>query len=102
VNALRLGAAKKSPECLRAIEQVKSWTRERFQIPSDAPILVSELACALPGCAPLETVIAFWTETGDRHHFKIFKPVQAVAPDDLPSSWMSDALFSAGSGCPCC
>jgi nitrate reductase delta subunit len=103
VPAFRLGGFNNSPDHLEALERIKTWTRERFRIPDDAPVLVSELACTVPGCAPLETVIAFWTEDAERHHFKIFKPVQAVAPEDLPSAWLDDALFSMeGSGCECC
>ena len=25
--------------------------------------MVAEVACAVPGCPPLETVVAFWTDT---------------------------------------
>jgi nitrate reductase delta subunit len=102
--ALRLGAFKKSPEQLEAIERVKDWTREHFRLTEDVPVLVSEIACTLPDCAPLETVVAFWTETGDRHHFKIFKPVQAVVAEDVPAHWLDDGLFATanGIGCACC
>lgn len=102
-------ANKKSPEHLHALERVKVWTRERFRIPDEAPVLVSELTCNLPDCAPLETVVAFWTEDAERHHFKIFKPVQSVVPEDLPTHWIDDARFAmdgAGdpgiAGCTCC
>lgn len=77
---------------LQALERVRGWTRERFALPDDAAILVSEVACALPGCPPLETVVAFWTAADRRHHFKLFKNAQAVVPEDLPYAWMNDAL----------
>jgi hypothetical protein len=105
-----LGSFKKSPEHLDALDRVKEWTRERFTLSQDTAILVSEIACSLPGCPPLETVVAFWTE-GDkrrpqemrRHHFKIFKPVEEVVNDDLPFYWMIDALVVPdGIGCECC
>ena len=51
----------------------RAWTRARFALPEDAVILVSEIACGLPGCPPLETVVAFWTDDR-RHRFKLFKP----------------------------
>jgi hypothetical protein len=41
-------------------------------------------SCTRPDCAPLETIVTFWTEDGERNHFKIFKPMQAIVPDDLP------------------
>ena len=101
--SLRIGGFNKDPEHLIALGRVKDWTRARFKVPDEAPILVSELACTIPGCAPLETVVAFWMESGDRHHFKIFKPVKEVALEDMPLHWIDDALFSQGiEGCPCC
>ena len=94
---------RKGSDHLEAVERVKDWTRERFGLaPADA-IVVSELACALPGFPPRETVVAFWTGEGTRHHFKTFKPVADVAESDLPPAWMKSAL-AAGDGveCYCC
>jgi hypothetical protein len=98
-----LGFVKKSPDHLKALERIKEWTRARFKLPEDAAIMVTELTCTLPGCAPLETVVAFWTETDKRHHFKVFKPVEAVVEDDLPPSWLKNSLAETEIfGCPCC
>ena len=107
--AFGFNANRKTPEHLQALERVKVWTRARFGIPDEAPVLVSELTCTVPDCAPLETVVAFWTEDAERHHFKIFKPVASVMPEDLPVHWIDDSRFamdgardSAGIGCACC
>ena len=98
-----LGFIKKSPDHGLALDRVRDWTRARFKLPEDTAILVSEVACALPGCAPLETVVAFWTEGDQRHHFKVFKPVAEVVLDDFPPSWMKNALIEIeGIGCDCC
>jgi len=100
---LRLGAFKKTPEHFQAIQRVQAWTRQRFSLPEEAPVLASELTCAVPGCPPLETVIAFWTENGERRHFKVFKPVEQVVLDDLPPAWLKDSLCSIeGEGFSCC
>jgi hypothetical protein len=86
-----------------ALRRVKAWTRARFKLPEDAAVLVTEIACAVPGCPPLETVVAFWTEGEERRHFKVFKPVAEVAEEDLPPSWMKDRLVETEVfGCPCC
>src|SRR5215211_3623236 len=86
-----------------ALDRVKSWTRERFDLPEDAPVFVSEVACGVPGCPPLETVVAFWTDAGKRHHFKLFKPVNEIAEEDLPPRWMKNALVESEIfGCECC
>lgn len=97
-----LGSFRKNAEHLQALERVKEWTRERFKLPEEAVIMVSEVACALPGCPPLETVVAFWDE-GNRHHFKIFKPVQEVENDDIPYAWLKNSLVVPdGFVCDCC
>jgi nitrate reductase delta subunit len=93
---------KKSPAPHEALARVREWTRQRFTLPADATILVSEIACGLPGCPPLETVVVFWIgET--RHHFKFFKPVGEVVLDDFPPAWLGSALaVSDGFECDCC
>jgi hypothetical protein len=62
----------------------------------DATVLVSGIACSRPGCPPLETVIAFWTERQTRHHFKVFKPIDEVVLNDLPAAWLRDVLYAIG------
>ena len=92
-----------TPEQAAAFERVQAWVRERFSLQPDNAVLVSEVVCALPGCPPLETVIAFWTGNALRHHYKIFKPVQQVVPEDLPPYWMKDALAVPPDwACDCC
>jgi hypothetical protein len=84
------------------IARVQEWVRERFKLSGEAPIMVSEITCNLPGCPPLETVVAFW-ENATRHHFKIFKPVAEVTSDNLPFAWMKESLIvPEGFGCECC
>jgi nitrate reductase delta subunit len=86
------GSSRKSPERLQTLDQVKAWTRGRFGLPQEATILVAEIACALPGCPPLETVVVFWMADGKQRRFKIFKPVEEVVCEDLPPAWLKDAL----------
>src|SRR5882672_8903133 len=85
-----------------ALARVREWTRERFALAAEATILVSEIACGLPGCPPRETVVVFWIgET--RHHFKFFKPVREVVFDDFPPPWLRTALaVPDGFDCDCC
>jgi hypothetical protein len=98
-----LRSRNKRPEHVAALDRVTEWTRERFKLADDAAILVSEIACALPGCPPLETVVAFWTQGDRRHQFKLFKPVADVVADDLPPAWLKDALVAMDAiACDCC
>jgi hypothetical protein len=88
-----------------ALKQVQAWVRQQFRLPPQAVVMVTELACQLPGCPPLETVITFWDapEATIRHHYKIFKPVAQVQQDDLPPWWMKDALTALPDWvCSCC
>jgi len=84
-----------------ALDRVREWVRARFAL-ADATVFVAEVACGLPGCPPVETVIAFWFD-GRRHHYKVFKPVAEVVADDLPPRWMRSALaVSDDDECGCC
>jgi len=95
-------AVKKSPERLQVIERLAEWTRERFKLPKEATVFVSEIACPLPGCPPLETVVVFWIAE-QRYQFKLFKPVAEVVLGDLPYAWLRDALaVQEGAGWDCC
>lgn len=87
---------KRSPAQVEALERVRAWTRERFKLAEALPVVVAEVACGLPGCPPIETVVAFWTADDRRHQFKLFKPVTGVVQDDLPFAWMKDALVFTG------
>jgi len=85
-----------------AVERVRDWTRARFALADDETVMVSEVACSVPGCPPIETHLVFWTAAG-RHHFKIFKPLVAVVEDDLPPAFMKNALVALEAiDCDCC
>jgi nitrate reductase delta subunit len=93
---------RQNAELAEALTRVKEWVRTRFALPEDAAIMVSEVACNLPGCPPLETAVAFW-EGDTRHHFKMFKRASEVGYDDLPYAWMKESLIvPEGFECECC
>lgn len=93
----------KNPERLQAAERIKRWTRARFGLPEDATVSVSQIACAVPGCPPVETAIMFWDAEQKRYHFKVFKPVREVIEEDLPPGWYREALaVPEGFECDCC
>jgi hypothetical protein len=97
------GTLKPAPGLTQACAQVALWVRERFRLAPEDAVLVTEVLCGLPGCPPLETVIAFWTAADRRHHLKVFKPVAEVSCDDLPPWWMKDALVvPPGFEADCC
>ena len=93
---------KEGPGDNAALDRVRDWTRARFALADDETVMVSEVACSVPGCPPVETHLVFWTGAG-RHHFKIFKPLADVVEDDLPPAFMKNALIALeGIDCDCC
>ena len=97
-----LGFTTKSPDQAAAVVRVRGRTKARFALTEDETLMVSELACRVPGCPPIETHVVFWTAAG-RHHFKIFKPPVQVTEDDLPPAFMKNALVALeGFECDCC
>jgi hypothetical protein len=94
--------AQRRPGRADASARIRGWVRRRFTLTDETTILVAEIACAIPGCPPLETVVVFWTGAG-RHHFKVFKPVSEIAEDDLPPAFMKNAIVAVeGLDCDCC
>ena len=91
---LRIGAFKQDAENVRALERVRAWTRECLELSQGDTIIVSEVACTVPGCSPIETIIAFWIGK-KRHLFKVFKPVDQVVIEDLPPAWLKDVLYAS-------
>jgi hypothetical protein len=97
-----LGNVRKGFDDLDALDRVVDWTRGRFGLAQDAAVFVAEVACTLPGCPPLETVVVFW-DADVRHHFKVFKRLADVVEDDLPLAWLKDSLvLPDGVACECC
>jgi hypothetical protein len=95
-------SARRTPAYLAASEILKEWTRTRFSLEDDAVVFVSELSCGLPGCPPLETIVAFWSAPETRHQFKFFKKLEDVVESDLPPSWMKSALVVDPEDISCC
>ena len=97
-----LGFSTKTAGQSATTERLRDWTRTRFALAGDETVMVSQIACAVPGCPPIETHIVFWSALG-RHHYKIFKPLAAVVEDDLPPAFMKNALLALDAlDCECC
>ena len=97
-----MGFRKKNSEHFANLSRVREWTRLRFALSDATSISVSEVACRLPGCPPIETVINFWVDDC-RYHFKVFKAVADVIEDDIPPAWLMRSLVVAqGFECDCC
>jgi hypothetical protein len=98
-----LGFLKKGADHGQALDRIAAQTRARFKLGDEAVVLVAELACTLPGCPPIDTVVVFWTAQGVRHRFKIFKPALQVTEEDLPYAWLMRSLAAPeGFDLDCC
>ncbi|SON57772.1 hypothetical protein HDIA_4231 [Hartmannibacter diazotrophicus] len=95
-------AARRDPGQRDATTRIKAWTRARFALAENDTVFVSEVACGLPGCPPIETVVAFWTAPETRHAYKVFKPLASVEETDLPPAFMKTALIVGPDDFGCC
>lgn len=99
----KLGSARKNDAQRAALRQIKQWTRERFSLSEDDLAIVTEEEVRLPGVPEKQTLIVFQCADGFKRHYRIFKPAVEVVADDLPPSWMKDALITPpGFQCSCC
>lgn len=62
--------------------RIKEWVRGHFKVPDGITILVTELYCDQPGCAPVETIIAI-LEPGGRRQYKSPRPMKEVSKEDM-------------------
>ena len=69
------------PNNKREIKQVTAWVEDALPDElEDVMVMVNEMQCFEPGCAPLETVVSLLGQKS--LVFKIFKPVKEVLPED--------------------
>ena len=70
------------PNKKREIKQVTAWVEDALPDElEDVMVMVNEMQCFEPGCAPLETVVSLLGQKS--LVFKIFKPVNEVVPEDV-------------------
>lgn len=85
-----------------AARTITDWTRERFTLGKEIDVQVTEIACRLPGCPPLQTVVSWQPAQGPARRFKVFRPLSQVVRDDLPPPWMRDRLPTLDDEESCC
>ena len=77
-----------------AIDRLRQLVRIHFGLGEDDAVFVTQTECKRPGCPPLQTIIMFWSPDQTRRHFKVLKPTPEVENDDLPPTWLVEALGS--------
>lgn len=62
---------------------VKGWAAELLFAGTDAPVMVTQLACREPGCPPLETVIGLLERGRTTEHYRLHKAVRDITHADV-------------------
>lgn len=68
---------------LHAVRRIKRSLHEALELPEDALITVTQLACLEQDCAPLETVIGLLRPGMPQLQHKIHKPTDSIDSNDL-------------------
>ena len=92
-----IGKSSKRPN-LEIVRRLKRALLTVLELPDDATITVSQLACLEQGCAPLETVIGLLRPNVPQLQYKIHKATADVTAADLSliaASWGFDAKNTA-------
>jgi hypothetical protein len=63
--------------------RIKEWVRAHLNLPEDVALLVAEIYCDMPGCAPVETHVAVLREKS-RDQYRIMRPMKEVIKQDIP------------------
>ena len=77
-----IGKGTKKPN-LETVRRIKDTLREVLDLPEDAMVTVSQLACLEKDCAPLETVIGLLQAGAPQRQHKIHKGTNDVGSEDL-------------------
>jgi hypothetical protein len=63
--------------------EIKGWVRERFRLPDDLVVAVTELACREEGCPDIETVIGIMRPGEKVETLRLHKPIDQIEEDDI-------------------
>ena len=77
-----IGSASKRPN-IKAVRRIKRALLEVLELPDDAMVTVTQLACLEEDCAPLETVIGLLRTGLPQLQHKIHKATDAIDAADL-------------------
>ncbi len=68
---------------LDRVRRIKRALREALELPEDATVTVTQLACLEEDCAPVETVIGLLRAGAPQLQHKVHKAADAVDAEDL-------------------
>ena len=83
---------------LKAIKTIRRWVEDGLPPErEDVTVMVNELQCYQPGCAPVETVVSL-LDPMKPIMFKVFFPANDLAKDPTGQAQVLDALRKALDG----
>ena len=91
------GKATQRPS-LETIRRLKRALGEALDLPDEATVTLTELACLEEDCAPVETVFGLLHPDAPQLQHKVHKPADAVDADDLMQvcrAWGFDVQIAA-------
>ena len=68
---------------LHVVRRIKQALHEALELPQDAIITVTQLACLEKDCAPLETVIGLLRPDSPQLQHKVHNETEAITTHDL-------------------
>ena len=81
----RPGPAQPSPQ----LRELKETVRTLLGLDDDTAVMVRQLACAEPGCPPLETVVAVLPMEGQARRWTLHQPADLITEDDLRAALLT-------------
>ena len=86
------------PNNLKFIKRVRGWVEAALPPElEDVTVMVNELQCYEPGCAPLETVVSL-LDPMKPIMFKVFMPIRELASSSTGAEQVMTALKNALAG----
>ena len=77
-----IGHTRRRPD-LATIRRLKQALRDALDLPEDAVITITELACLEDDCAPVETVFGLLEPAGPQRQHKLHKATTSIDAADL-------------------
>ncbi|GAA2348164.1 hypothetical protein [Streptomyces violaceusniger] len=71
------------------LRELRQSVRRLLGLDDDTAVVIRQLACAEPGCPPLETVIAVFPMNGRARRWTLHATVAEIAEDDLRAALLT-------------
>ncbi|WP_018181856.1 hypothetical protein [Kaistia granuli] len=83
-----------------AAARIKAWTRTALGLDEATRVLVHEIACARPGCAPRETVVLVVPAEAPPFRIALHKSMRDLTEAELARVWRARSSAIDGEGPP--